>query len=547
MHFCRTIYKGHSTDSLDAHYCSLLSEFSSTNDNLSASAKSLIRSNILPELHADACLLDTEIDYFRGLLTAAQKKRDEISSMEKTFQMFLSPVRVMPAEILMEIFKNVARDAKVEKGVVKEAAWTLSHVCHSWRDVALACRELWSTISIHIADYEMRKAEKLPELLHTVLGHSGNRLLDVSLSLELTCSEHIKEEDALTNEQRDAIKILFNESPRWLSASLSIPPGVVEDLLSPRPDLPALVSLSLQTKQRWAFPYTGPEISLWCPRLTSLSLLGIPPTSVSLSWGSLSHVSVQLYDNHPSSSQDYALRYLASIDPAVLQTISFSSLYCREHSRSIGEQITFPFVDTLRTFNPTILDNVVLPSLHDIHLGPPEHRRGTPGRRYTTPMLPALDDMLRRSRCFNGITRLVLEYIIPDQALIDMLVSLPNLARLVLLFGDSWSAEMEAIMAMLVRMLDMGFVGRLEELGMRNMFEVCYMDESLVHMAERRWRFWGGVKLRRLRLRAAGYKSASTLDELRRRLCILRDEGMDVVVSTVGTSGLEEFLVGSSQ
>ncbi len=152
-------------------------------------------------------------------------------------------------------------------------------------------------------------------------------------------------------------------------------------------------------------------------------------------------------------------------------------------------------------------------------------------------MLPALDDMLRRSRCFNGITRLVLEYIIPDQALIDMLVSLPNLARLVLLFGDSWSAEMEAIMAMLVRMLDMGFVGRLEELGMRNMFEVCYMDESLVHMAERRWRFWGGVKLRRLRLRAAGYKSASTLDELRRRLCILRDEGMDVVVSTVGTSG----------
>ncbi len=52
----------------------------------------------------------------------------------------------------------------------------------------------------------------------------------------------------------------------------------------PRPDLPALVSLSLQTKQRWAFPYTGPEISLWCPRLTSLSLLGIPPTSVSLSW-----------------------------------------------------------------------------------------------------------------------------------------------------------------------------------------------------------------------------------------------------------------------
>ncbi|KAK0238017.1 hypothetical protein EDD85DRAFT_832663 [Armillaria nabsnona] len=543
-----TIYKGHSTDSLNARYCSLLSEFSSTNDNLSPSAKSLIRSNILPELHADACLLDTEIDYFRGLLIAAQKKRDEITSMEKTFQMFLSPVRIMPAEILMEIFKNVARDAKVEKGVVKEAAWTLSHVCHSWRDVAaVACRELWSTISIHIADYEMRKAEKLPELLQTVLGHSGNRLLDVSLSLELTCSEHIKEEDALTNEQRDAIKMLFNESPRWLSASLSIPPGVVEDLLSPRPDLPALVSLSLQTKQRWAFPYTGPEISLWCPRLTSLSLLGIPPTSVSLSWSSLSHVSVQLYDNHPSSSQDYALRYLASVDPTILQTLSFSSLYCREHSRSIGEQITFPFVDTLRTFNPTILDNIVLPSLHDIHLGPPEHRRGTPGRRYTTPMLPALGDMLRRSCCFNGITRLVLEYIIPNQALIDMLVSLPNLARLVLLFGDSWSAEMEATMAMLVRMLDMGFVGRLEELGMRNMFEVCYMDESLVHMAERRWGFWGGVRLRRLRLRAAGYQSASTLDELRRRLCILKDEGMDVVISTVGTSGLEEFLVGSSQ
>ncbi|KAK0192717.1 hypothetical protein F5146DRAFT_516131 [Armillaria mellea] len=467
--------------------------------------------------------------------------------MEKTFQTFLSPVRIMPAEILMEIFKNVARDSNVEKGVVKEAAWTLSHVCHSWRDVALGCRELWSTISVRIADYEMRKAKKLPELLQTVLGHAGNRLLDVSLSLELTCSEHIKEEDALTNEQRTAIKMLFNESPRWLSASLSIPPGVVEDLLSPHPDLPCLVSLSLQTKQRWALPYTGPDICLWCPRLTSLSLLGIPPTSVSLFWSSLYHVSVQLTDNHPSSSQDYAFRYLASVDPTVLQTLSFSSLYSREQSRSIGEPITFPFVDTLRTFNPTILDNVVLPALRDIHLGPPEHRRGTPGRRYTTPMLPALDDMLRRSRCFARITRLVLEFVIPDQALIDMLVSLPNLARLVLLFGDSWSAEMEGMMAMLVKMLDMGFVGRLEELGMRNMFEVCYVDESLVHMAERRWGVWGGARLRRLRLRAAGYKSASALDELQKRLCVLKDEGMDVVISTVGTSGLEEFLVGSSQ
>ncbi|KAK0203592.1 hypothetical protein DFS33DRAFT_1332629 [Desarmillaria ectypa] len=155
--------------------------------------------------------------------------------------------------------------------------------------------------------------------------------------------------------------------------------------------------------------------------------------------------------------------------------------------------------------------------------------------------------MLRHSRCFNGIMRLVLEYVIPDQALIDMLVSLPNLARLVLFFGDSWSAEMEATMAMLVKMLDMGFVGRLEELEMWNMFEVRYMDEPLVHMAERRWRFWGGVRLRRLRLGAAGYKNASTLDALCKRLCILKDEGMDVVICTVGTSGLKEFLVGSSQ
>ncbi|KAK0449699.1 uncharacterized protein EV420DRAFT_760285 [Desarmillaria tabescens] len=303
----------------------------------------------------------------------------------------------------------------------------------------------------------------------------------------------------------DAIKMLFNESPRWLSANLSIPPGAVVDLLYPPPPLPALESLRLQTKQRWAQQaYNGPDISLWCPRLTSLSLVGIPPTCMSVPWNSLSHVSVQMYDNVPTLSQDYALRYLASLEPTVLQTLSFSSLYRREHPLSIGERITFPFVDTLRTFNPTILNNIVLPALRDVHIGPPEHGRGTPGRRYSTALLPALDDMLRHSRCFDGITRLVLEYAIPNQALIDMLVSLPNLACLVLTFGDSWSAEMEATMAMLVKMLDMGFVGRLEELEMRNTFEVRYLGEELVHMAERRWGFWGGVRLRRLRLGAAG-------------------------------------------
>ncbi|KAK0199192.1 hypothetical protein DFS33DRAFT_1388929 [Desarmillaria ectypa] len=456
MPFSRNVHEGPSNSSHSseprARYCSLLVELCSTNDNLSPSTKSFIRSNILPELHADACLLDTEIDYLSERLDAVQKKRDEITSMEKTFQKFLSPVRVMPSEILMEIFNNVARNSEVENGVVKEAAWTLSHVCHSWRVVALACRELWSTISISISDYNIKNGETLPVLLQTVLERSGNRLLNVSLTLELTHSDSISEEDALTDAQRGAIKMLFNESTRWLSASLSIPSGT--------------------TRQRWAQQaYNGPDISLWCPHLTSLSLLGVPPTSVSFSWNSLSHVSVQIYDNEPSLSQDYALRYLASLEPTVLQTLSFSSLYRREHSLSIGERITFPFVDTLRTFNPTILNNIVLPALHDIHIGPPEHGRGTPGHRYSTTLLPALDDMLRHSRCFNGIMRLVLEYVIPDQALIDMLVSLPNLARLVLFFGDSWSAEMEATMAMLVKMLDMGFVGRLEELEMWNMFE----------------------------------------------------------------------------
>ncbi|KAK0203593.1 hypothetical protein DFS33DRAFT_1383850 [Desarmillaria ectypa] len=307
MPFSRNVHEGPSNSSHSseprARYCSLLVELCSTNDNLSPSTKSFIRSNILPELHADACLLDTEIDYLSERLDAVQKKRDEITSMEKTFQKFLSPVRVMPSEILMEIFNNVARNSEVENGVVKEAAWTLSHVCHSWRVVALACRELWSTISISISDYNIKNGETLPVLLQTVLERSGNRLLNVSLTLELTHSDSISEEDALTDAQRGAIKMLFNESTRWLSASLSIPSGTVADLLYPRPTLPALVSLRLQTRQRWAQQaYNGPDISLWCPHLTSLSLLGVPPTSVSFSWNSLSHVSVQMYDNEPSLS-----------------------------------------------------------------------------------------------------------------------------------------------------------------------------------------------------------------------------------------------------
>ncbi|KAG7448699.1 uncharacterized protein BT62DRAFT_929793 [Guyanagaster necrorhizus] len=546
-----TICEGLPYKSLSDHhsrYFSLLSELCLTNDNPSPSTKALIRSNILPELHADACQLDKEIDYLHGLLDAVQKNKDEITSMERTFRTLLSPVRIMPDEIVMEIFKNVARDSEVKRGVVKEAAWTLSHVCRSWRATALACRELWTTISVRIADYNIKKSDKLPVLLQTVLERSGNRLLDVSFVLELSHSDGISEEDALTDMQRGAITTLFNESHRWLRASLSIPSGAVEDLLDPHPALPALVSLCLQTKQRWATQaYDGPDISLWCPRLTSLSLLGVPPTSVTLC-NSLSHMSVQLYDNQPTFSQDYALRYLTSLEPAVLQTLSFSSLYRREYCLSIGEPITFPLVDTLRTFNPTILNNVVLPALHDIHLGPPEYGRATPGHRYSTPLLPALDDMLRRSHCFHGITRLVLEYVIPDQVLVDMLVSLPNLARLVLFFADSWSAKMEAGVAMLVGILDIGFVGRLEELEMRNMFEVSYLDEPLVHMAEWRWRSWSGaVRLRRLRLGAAGYRNAGTLGEVYRRLRILRDEGMDVVISTMGTSGSEEFLVGSGQ
>ncbi|KAF7341729.1 hypothetical protein MSAN_02071600 [Mycena sanguinolenta] len=136
-----------------------LSELSATNEPPREPELILVRT-IAENTSARLTALDAEISRLKARLRELETERTTLSRYHAHSAAILSPFRRVPAEILGEIFSwTLPHFGEIFS--TEDCPWILTHVCSSWRAVALSKPSLWSLIHIDFSVKEQYPLEML--------------------------------------------------------------------------------------------------------------------------------------------------------------------------------------------------------------------------------------------------------------------------------------------------------------------------------------------------------------------------------------------------
>ncbi|KAF7353382.1 F-box domain-containing protein [Mycena sanguinolenta] len=175
-----------------------IADLSSTNEPPLNTELSAIRS-ILEQTSAGLADLDAEISRLKDHLRDLEEKRTALSRCHSQNTQILSPLRRMPPEILGEIFSWTVPSIR-DVFNTKDCPWVLTHVCSTWRAVALYQPSLWSLI---VVDFSIE--ERCPlKLISTQIERA--RLLKIRF---------FGHENYDSHPQIALFNLLAEHSPRW--------------------------------------------------------------------------------------------------------------------------------------------------------------------------------------------------------------------------------------------------------------------------------------------------------------------------------------------
>lgn len=215
---------------------------------MDASIRHLIPNNVLPskyEAESVSSLLAadiSEVERLNTLISSLLSERDMLNARIESYRSILSPIRMLPLDILGEIF---VRCLPEHNPVMcrKEAPLVLGRVCSLWRSLSLHLPVLWAGLHVVIpsTQYVQRLAFVI-EGIETWLGRSGSLPLSLSVFGNGRYGSGWQESPSLA-----IIKALLGYKDRWYRVSLNVPSvgtTVLWDV--PGTDLPMLQSLCLK-------------------------------------------------------------------------------------------------------------------------------------------------------------------------------------------------------------------------------------------------------------------------------------------------------------
>ena len=112
-------------------------------------------------------------------ISSMESKLAKVSMEKEKLRSSVAPIKRLPAELLREIFL-----CHTELG---HSPLGLSRVCHLWREISLACPDLWSRLSIHVEDHNASTSAVpanyirclTPNVARCFLGRSKGRPLSI--------------------------------------------------------------------------------------------------------------------------------------------------------------------------------------------------------------------------------------------------------------------------------------------------------------------------------------------------------------------------------
>ncbi|KAK0200481.1 hypothetical protein DFS33DRAFT_1387685 [Desarmillaria ectypa] len=282
-------------------------------------------------------------------------EKDELLHTIGLHKIILSPVRYLPAELLIEIFLY-ALDEHFDILQVTDGPYVLSHVCRSWRAVALACPELWTNFVLPWMNLHPRITGPV-YLLDTVLIRSAQRPLSIIYTPEKA-----------NTATKFFYQYLLRECHRWKSARFNIPSDVYSSFIKAKNRLYQLecIDLILDIDRAEAENPTFFDAFASATRLRDVTISGThiqettKLTQTRLPWSQL-----RRFCTEHICSIDHLIQLMTNApNLEVLEVLCVEWHYPRyAESLAIHDSLR-----SLRLWDPRLLDYLVLPALKCLDL-----------------------------------------------------------------------------------------------------------------------------------------------------------------------------------
>ncbi|KAK0505232.1 hypothetical protein EDD18DRAFT_328951 [Armillaria luteobubalina] len=458
-----------------------------TNDPPSELQAAWFRNVGIPAIKDDVSQLDASIRHVEATLHKLRLERAHLQTRADAFSSVLSSIRRVPKEILTRIFIFATNGDSCDVLNIKTSSWVFMHVSRFWRKTASSCPSLWSRLRI-----EAPLGRRDPSSLLSTVLHLSDRTIN---HLTFTCDDD--DEGGMVDADHekmlaDVLCVLLEHSSRWERISCALPTNVLALLSAARGRFDSLISVSLRCSDSGELGTLDAfEIA---PKLSEASFNGFHwKTEIRIP----RHL-VAYSDTRPQGDTTLTPCYLDMVRRS-LRLETFRVNHC--DTEGLSYMITQPLRVThkslrrLTACDDLFLENLVLPALDTMNIGPGDRRECPPSACVVVP------DLIVRSQC--SLTSLSLTNAVPDSNFIRILQLTPQLRSLHLRF-PLWidrSRVYESHMKMLIiRLAEREkltgvhvLVPQLRELrieiGRRNELidELVFLDRSFIDLIRMRW------------------------------------------------------------
>ena len=171
------------------------------------------------EAEKDLTGYDTEANRSKAVITIVESKRDQLSlsSPRARYRASLSPVHIIPPEILAGIFEECCTVRMSLHPSIPPPPVVLSAVCNHWREVALSTAALWSLIKIRMGHWPNAKQRKLLRATQMFISRSKRHPLAILFHSAALSDNHAFAPDVMD--------LLVKSCDRWHDVSLTLSSG----------------------------------------------------------------------------------------------------------------------------------------------------------------------------------------------------------------------------------------------------------------------------------------------------------------------------------
>ncbi|KAK0501829.1 hypothetical protein EDD18DRAFT_1328696 [Armillaria luteobubalina] len=409
---------------------------------------------LVADLSLTTTQLQNEIDLLKTATETLEKHASHLREITHDYETALSPIRHLPAEILIEIFRWTCVDCNAYNPYhlsgfnvfeINQGPWLLSHVCGSWRNiVTTVCSDLWSRFVLEIPDKTVNEEDDCgQDVLRVRPAMKYDMVALFEFYEEWERRDEDEDEENEDEVMSSCLDMLVCGSKRWRSAELVLPGNLLSDLCSVRGEVGKLEEVYLCCWQETP-PLQNIDGFEIAPNLRTVHLRNMHPDAViPFPIGNL----VSFLDHRRFAEHKRPSEYLNTVASAPdLSSFSYHHYGRVPKSGSTNSSpVESKSLQALSASLGIFLSGLILPNLKSMTLstGIISAKILYP-RCYPCPRdaLSALHGLITRSEC--SLTKLHLMDVKMDKNLLPIIKLSPKLESIVIEYrGRKWQDESE--------------------------------------------------------------------------------------------------------